>query len=464
MMGVEKLKSYFRPDTMSVHLKEGAAAKSKVGAPGDWHFDYSDQILSREEIEQLAVDLVEQAGQAGNGFVEAERNGSTILQIGDLRIVVARPPFSNAWEITAVRPIVSLELEDYELSEKLSKRVAQQAEGILIAGAPGMGKSTFSAAMARYYAAQAKIVKTLEAPRDLHLNNNEIVQYALTHADTQEICDILLLSRPDYVIFDEMRSTDDFRLFSDLRLAGVGLLGIVHATAPVDAIQRFLGRIDLGVIPQVIDTVIFIRDGRIAKVFDLRMEVKVPFGMFEADLARPVVTVRDFETQKLEYEVYSYGEEAVVVPVVEEKDKQLFLLARGLEKEFERYADVVKVSMLSKDRCTVQVPEKSIAKIIGKKGQNIESMQQQYGISIDVLPLEEERKRLNFSVKVTEKNINFLLAEEFADNHVDIHVNDDYCMTAKVGKKGVIKVRTGNRLGTAILDAIRKKEDVKLLL
>jgi len=39
------------------------------------------------------------------------------------------------------------------------------------------------------------------------------------------------------------------------------------------------------------------------------MEVKVPSGMTEADLARPVVTVKDFETNKLEYELYSYGEE-----------------------------------------------------------------------------------------------------------------------------------------------------------
>lgn len=50
------------------------------------------------------------------------------------------------------------------------------------------------------------------------------------------------------------------------------------------------------------------------------MTVKVPTGMTEADLARPVVEVRDFETGKLEYEIYTFGEENVIVPVKEKKE------------------------------------------------------------------------------------------------------------------------------------------------
>ena len=93
-----------------------------------------------------------------------------------------------------------------------------------------------------------------------------ITQYAISHGDAQEIHDILLLSRPDYTIFDEMRNTDDFKLFADMRLAGVGMVGVVHATNPIDAIQRFLGRIEMGVIPQIIDTVVFIKNGEIKRV------------------------------------------------------------------------------------------------------------------------------------------------------------------------------------------------------
>ena len=68
-----------------------------------------------------------------------------------------------------------------------------------------------------------------------------VTQYAISHSSPEEVLDVLLLSRPDYTIFDEMRNTQDFRLFADLRLSGVGMVGVVHATNPVDAIQRFIG-------------------------------------------------------------------------------------------------------------------------------------------------------------------------------------------------------------------------------
>ena len=42
-----------------------------------------------------------------------------------------------------------------------------------------------------------------------------------------------------------------------MRLAGVGMVGVVHASRAVDAIQRFIRRIELGLIPNIINTVIF---------------------------------------------------------------------------------------------------------------------------------------------------------------------------------------------------------------
>ena len=89
-----------------------------------------------------------------------------------------------------------------------------------------------------------------------------------------------------------MRKTDDFKVFADMRLAGVGMIGVVHATRPIDAIQRMIGRVELGMIPQVVDTVIFIDAGAVVNVYELKFTVKVPYGMFEADFARPVMTLR----------------------------------------------------------------------------------------------------------------------------------------------------------------------------
>lgn len=457
------IEKFFDASTMSVHIREQCTVKAKKGVPGNWTFcNVTKSILERKEVRDMAIELVEEANRREDGFVEIDRPGSTIVQIADFRTVITKPPFSDGWEITVVRPVARLSFNDYKLTDKLKKRISEQAEGVLIAGAPGMGKSTFSAALAEYYAEKEKIVKTVEAPRDLHLPES-ITQYAISHGTGQEIHDILLLSRPDYTIFDEMRNTEDFRLFADLRLSGVGMLGVVHATAPIDAIQRFIGRIELGVIPQIIDTVVFIKDGKVAKVFELQMEVKVPNGMTESDLARPVVTVRDFETKKLEFEIYSYGEETVVVPVVDlSKDPGIKLIEKGIEREFEKYTDLVRVEMKARDRAVVYVPERAIAKIIGKKGQRIEKTERKLGIRIDVEPLPENKSMIEYEYTVTDKNVKFLVSKKYAKQDVNIYINEEYLMTVKVGDDAVIRVRLDNQLGTSLLRSLKKGDKVEL--
>ncbi len=398
-----KLESFFDETTMSVHLRENSYPMAKKGKPGEWDFvNIKNKLLTQKEIKEISSEIIESAGASREGFIEIERKGSTIVQLGKFRIVITRPPFSDGWEITAVRPVKHLSLAEYELSEKLLKRLDEHAEGILISGSPGMGKSTFAAALAEQYADKGKIVKTIEAPRDLVLPD-KITQYAISHGSSQEVHDILLLSRPDYTLFDEMRNKEDFSLFADLRLSGIGLAGVVHATSPVDAIQRFVGKIELGVIPHIIDTVIFIKDGMVNKILSLQMEVKVPSGMTEADLARPVVTVKDFETNKLEYELYSYGEETVVVPVEEKSTKATGakrLASYAIKDWFLKYSDNVEVDVVSENKAIVRVPEYAIAGIIGKGGKHIEQIEDSLGMSIDI----EELSLSGFEKKNGKKN------------------------------------------------------------
>ena len=478
--GIRKLKleRFFDEATMSVHLRENVMPYAKKGMPGNWQFkELRKAILKQEEIQEMSREVIEDAKLRKDGFIEIERTCSTIVQLGNFRIVITRPPFSDGWEITAVRPVKKLNLSDYNLSEKLMKRVAEQAEGVLVAGAPGMGKTTFAQALAEYYALQDKIVKTVEAPRDLVLPER-ITQYAISYGDAQEIHDILLLSRPDYTIFDEMRNTDDFKLFADLRLAGVGMVGVVHATSPVDAIQRFIGRVEMGVIPQVVDTVIFIKNGFINKVLALKMTVKVPSGMTEADLARPVVVVNDFETGKLEYEIYSYGEQTVVIPVQDGREKSSAhkLAETAILAEFQNYSRNVEVEMISDNKCAVYVPESDIARIIGKQGSNINRIEERLGISVDVKSINEkydntakkgieaEQKEVQFNINYKKNQLIIELGMEMQNHDFSIYVGDEFVLSAKAGKTGAIKIKKNNNIGRRLLDALNKKEKIRLVV
>ncbi len=483
------LEGFFDETTMSVHLRENVTPYAKKGMPGKWAFvQLRKKLLTRQEIKDISDEIIEESGVRKDCFIEIERQGSTIVQFENYRIVITRPPFSDGWEITAVRPVKKLTLDEYDLPEKVSDRIATQAEGMLIAGAPGNGKTTFAQALAEHYANQDKIVKTVEAPRDLQLPDT-VTQYAISHGSPQEIHDVLLLSRPDYTIFDEMRNTEDFRLFADMRLSGVGMIGVMHATNPIDAIQRFIGRIELGTIPQIVDTVLFIKNGTVATVFSVKMEVKVPSGMTEADLARPIVTVYDFTSNKLVFEIYSYGEETVVVPVQDGGASQspLQQLAKGeIESAFYKYADSVDVEFKSDRDITVRVPEGSIASIIGKQGKNIDQLQKQLGLHINVEPLGGEGRNsgrsgnssspasarkpsrtpsgelVPFELNVKKKSIDLYVDSHFANSDMDLYIGDEFMVELHVGKKSMIKIKKDNNVGKAIIKAMNKEGEIRI--
>ena len=377
--GKLKLDEYFSDKTMSVHLKEGAPPLAKVGRPGNWIFVRLDERpLERAELEEMAREIIERALTSGNGFVEIDRTGSTIVQLGDYRIVITRPPLSDGWEITAVRPIARLKLEDYNLHPKLMERLSSKAEGILISGSPGAGKTTFAQALAEYYASKGKVVKTIESPRDMRLPPI-VTQYSKSYADLRELHDILLLSRPDYTVFDEMRDDEDFRLYVDLRLAGIGMIGVVHATSPIDAIQRLATRVELGMIPSIIDTVIFIEAGQVTKTYEIGITVKLPTGLKEEELARPVVEVKDFITGELEYELYTFGEQVMVVPVGGRGGRLSIIdkvsrIVPGAEAEIKDGALVVKV------------PRK--APLTSRKVKALKKLAQDEGLDLRFIPKE----------------------------------------------------------------------------
>lgn len=309
-----KLIEYFDEHTMSIHLKQELPPYAKKGSPGNWYLErVRDDIITKNQIEEIAMEIIEFVREDNHSFVEIEKFGAVVAQLREFRIVITRPPFSNDVEITAVRPLVNLTLSDYTIDSRLRNRL-EKAEGILVAGSPGAGKSTFSAALANYYLRQNKVVKTLESVRDLQVKP-EITQYTKLEGSLENSADILLLVRPDFTIFDEVRTTKDFQVYADFRLSGVGMVGVVHSSSAIDAIQRFIGRIELGMLPSIIDTIIFIEDGDISRVLTIKMTVKVPHGFRDKDLARPVVEVRDYKTRQLEYEMYSFGQDIVVNPI-----------------------------------------------------------------------------------------------------------------------------------------------------
>ncbi|MCD5382541.1 Flp pilus assembly complex ATPase component TadA [Candidatus Gracilibacteria bacterium] len=409
---MKTIEKYFNENTMSVHIKTGAKIFAKKGMPGNVEFTAISKTDTTETEADRIVDEIITYGE-NFGYFDQKKDGVVVLQIDHYRITITTFPLSEATEITIVKPVKRLGVDDYGIDEKLKERFLESAEGILVAGAPGSGKSTFIQALVDFYDKNGKIIKTLESPRDLQVPHN-VTQYSMKHAEHDTIRDILLLSRPDYVFFDEIRNHKDFGFYSDLRLSGIGMVGIVHATKPIDAIQRFVGKLDLGMIPSVIDTVVFIQNGGIEKILTLKYEMKAPIGMEERDLVRPVISISDFETGREEYEIYTFGEETVVMPIPEEyaqnkeeQEKINKIFAKECEEYFKENGFLTEVVAKSTKKIQVKILEgeknfklgkkfgkkgKKGGKIfgdkgafIGKKGVNIQRFEEVLRTGIDVI-------------------------------------------------------------------------------
>lgn len=466
MVGYKELEiaKFFDDETMSVHLKEDVVPMAKKGTPGNIKLvRVGHKPLSYQEIERMAKEIVERTKSDFKSFIEIEREGATVVQFREYRISIARPPFSDGFEITVVRPVAKVSLKDYRLPDKLIERLRERAKGILIAGPPGAGKTTFAQAIAEFYSKNLNsIVKTMESPRDLQVSD-EITQYAPLERSMEKTADILLLVRPDYTIYDELRKTRDFRIFADMRLAGVGMIGVVHATRPIDAIQRILGRVELGIIPSIVDTTIFINNGNVEAVYDVALVVKVPSGMLEADLSRPVIEIRNFDTGDLTHEIYTYGEQTIVMEVgvtTYEKTPVQKIAEREIIKEIKRTVPGahIEVDMKSDKRATVWMDEEHIPKLIGKKGKTIDAVEKRIGISIGVEPFRTNESEETFGVDV-ELSGNYVVLNFGKDNigtPFDILVKDEYLFTATVGKKGTIKIKKDIELAGIILDALKR--------
>ncbi len=472
---------FFDDETMSVHVKAGCRPMVKRGTPG--HLSYepaSVKEMQHTEVRAIARECVEFAKRDYNSFLELQRHGCTVVQLGPMRITIAQPPFSDALEITAVRPVIKLSLSDYDLPTEIQERIEGHSRGVFIAGPPGSGKSTFAAALAEHLHDLERVVKTMEQPRDLQVPK-EITQYGALDHDMAWTGEILLLVRPDHVVYDEVRTTADFKVFADMRLAGVGLFGVTHANRPIDAVQRLIGRVDLGMIPQIVDTVVFIDAGQITTILELDFTVRTPAGMMQDDLARPVVIVKDVLTGEELYEIYSFGEQIVVMPLAELGERKSggasALAERELMRALRRYVRGPMHVEVRGQTARVFVDTDEVPQLIGKGGRTVQGLERRLGIRLDVQARGDRPGRrgppgppgpravaggsLQPRFKATPQNVFLILPAAAGGQPFDIEVEGDVVTQGTASMQGKIRFKTTSAEGKALMQAHKAGLDIR---
>jgi ATPase len=483
---------FFDEHTIAVYLKERVAPMARKGTVKEMQLvRLRDQPMSDYELRNLSQEILERAKRDPDGFIEIERRGITVVQIGSMRIAIARRPFSDGMEITAVRPIADVTLESFNKAPVIKNRIMGEKRGLLVAGPPGAGKTTLAQSIATYLADNGFIVKTMEAPRELQVPDH-ITQYSGLEGSMQNTADVLMLVRPDFVIFDELRKNEDFKVFADMRLAGIGMVGVVHAIGIHDALQRLSDRVEFGVLPRVVNTIIFVDKGEISNVYDLGFTIKVPEGMSSEINLRPVTTLSDYETGELLFEIFKYDSETIVMPVIRPlaeaaplkppviqkepaESSSWKIIERDIQREIGRYTDgYVEVQMLSDSKAVVFIEDKDVPAAIGKGGKNIAGIVNKVGIGIDIrprselekppsAPAPEEELQLGGGVKIRmEKKQLAIICPEQAGKIVDVFAGKEYLFTATVNDSGEIHLAKNSSIAQEMIKRYNDGDTIRL--
>jgi ATPase len=155
-------------------------------------------------------------------------------------------------------------------------------------------------------------------------------------------------------------------------------------------------------------------------------------------------------------EIYTYGEETVVVPT-DENDEETGaekLAREQIEYQLREYVDNPEVEFISDNHIRLLVSEDDIPHIIGQGGENIERIEDELGLDISVEPRGELSKdEIGYSIEERGKSVVIDIGEQLSGEDVDVLRGDEFLFAATVGKEGEISLTKESELASKVLNA-----------
>jgi ATPase len=205
--------------------------------------------------------------------------------------------------------------------------------------------------------------------------------------------------------------------------------------------------------------------------------------MFEQDLARPVVVVEDMRSGEARYEMYTYGDQLVVMPietpgagggrrgggtrgVTARKQMSEQDVADALQA---LVAGPLDVEMPFPGRARVYVEPEDASAIIGRGGRTVKDLERELGVRIDVISDRGgsgstsgggRQSIVDFSTRETKNNVTLYVPSRYQGRLADVLVDGRPVGSARVTKRGAIRFAKRSRPGKAILSGMDSGADI----
>lgn len=129
IVGNSVLDQYFPDGTMSLHIKERVPVSRKGGKPGEWEISTDPHLIfSKDDVYALIDKIFAEIERRDDAFLEIDKQYFKIIQLGPYRTVIVYPPLSDGLELTIVKPVKILTIDDYNLDETVMNLLKEQAK------------------------------------------------------------------------------------------------------------------------------------------------------------------------------------------------------------------------------------------------------------------------------------------------------------------------------------------------
>ena len=218
-------------------------------------------------------------------------------------------------------------------------------------------------------------------------------------------------------------------------------------------------------IPQIVDTVVFIDEGDIGEIYEVSSTVKTPTGLADEGLARPVVEVREHESGTLAFEIYTFGDQVVVMPIggIDATKPMWKLAQRTLEHELRREVrGHLEVRVESDGRAIIYVRESDIGGLVGRGGQNVRALEDEYGISFDIRSLVELGRGdgEEVEVHVDDDVVALVVGPSLRGQTVEVAVDGETVFSGAVSRRGDVSLSRGSRPAEQLAKAHQRRRKI----
>ncbi|MCK5107171.1 MAG: PIN domain-containing protein [Nanoarchaeota archaeon] len=220
-----------------VCLREGEKGVFVKGSPGKYVVERKRKVWTKNEIEEIFEQALEEISKINEGFMEVNKKGFSVVKYKDYRFMRTCKPVSNKVELIAIKKPKSKKIYDYKLNVKYIKEIAD-AECVFVVG-DDSGEKVLCESLLNYFGETLNVCSFVN---DFEiLLDDKIMQYK-RHVDN---LDVMKDSGKDYVYVGDLTGEDDGLLIKWLSDNNMKTVSFLKVGKLVDCVEKIINLVGL---------------------------------------------------------------------------------------------------------------------------------------------------------------------------------------------------------------------------